>query len=699
MNKSPMLNWINAVYHVNNQTKQRAAIVLSGDFEFCSETINSIINDLPYESVMWISSEFRQAISPQKAKTQLGKECDVVVFDAYNEFDLDAFGAVSGTVKAGGMLFLLIPDEKNKESYLKKSRFFNRAWSLMSDHENVYVLQENRDLPELQPSKNITGLLEEIAPPYRTVEQEQAVQAIVSSVIEKNKTAIVLSSDRGRGKSSALGIASGLLLHQPINKIIVTAPRLTNSDPVFYHANKFCTAAKQSRSKIIYKDASLEFMAPDALLETKPVADALFVDEASAIPLSMLERMLDLFPQIVFATTIHGYEGTGRGFALKFNKILDTRSPGWQNYELETPVRWIKNDPVEKWIDSMLCLNAELECVDELKDFDVNECHVNCIDRDDLIKNDSKLVSLFALLVYAHYRTKPSDLAYMLDSDSIRIYTLELNNKILAAALISQEGGFDEELSSEVYQGVRRPQGHLLAQTLSFHAGIESAASLNYARVMRIAVHPELQRRGLGSYLLRQLIDREQASGIAAIGASFGATVELMHFWTKLGFETVRMGFTKDHASGTHSAVMLKVLNQAGEDVFVESRSKFRSYIKDWLSDPLIDVSSDMKQCLENDYIDNGVNLSDYEWKDIKSFAYTHRGYEACMSPLIKLVNKYCMLIHTLDELHQTIIYSKIKNMKSWPDVVKESGVTGKSQAIECLKQAVQSLLKNINSI
>ena len=699
MNKSLLLSWINDVYHINNQTRQRAAIVLSGDFEFCSETVNYIIEELSYESVVWISNEIQQSISPQKAKTQLGKECDVVVFDAYNEFDIDAFGVVSGIVKAGGMLFLLMPDERSRESYFNKSRFFNRAWSFINNHQNVYVLKNMNDLPQIQSYKNITSSSAYVAPPYRTMEQQQAVQAIVSGVIEKSKTAIVLGSDRGRGKSSALGIASGLLLQKSNNKIIITAPRLTNSGPAFYHANKVCAGAEQSRSKIVYKDASLEFMAPDALLEVRPKANVLFVDEASAIPLSMLEKMLDLYPQIVFATTIHGYEGTGRGFALKFNKVLDSKAPGWQSCALETPVRWIKNDPVEKWVDNMLCLNAELERVDELEDFDVNECHVNCINRDELMNNDKKLVSLFALLVYAHYRTKPSDLAYMLDSDSIRIYTLELNHKILAAALISEEGGFDEKLSSDVYQGVRRPQGHLLAQTLCFHAGIETAAQLNYARVMRIAVHPELQMQGLGSYLLRQIIDREQASGMAAIGSSFGATAELINFWTKLGFETVRMGFTKDHASGTHSAVMLKVLNKAGENVFFESRSKFRSYIKNWLLDPLSDVSLNVKRILENDYIDNGEELTDYEYRDIKSFAYTHRGYEACMSPLIKFVNKYDVLISDLDELHQLVIFLKIKQRKPWPDVVKESGVSGKSQAVDYLRKAVQSLLEKTNPI
>ncbi|MEC9482766.1 MAG: tRNA(Met) cytidine acetyltransferase TmcA domain-containing protein, partial [Halomonas sp.] len=48
-----------------------------------------------------------------KARTQLGGEHDLVVFDAVSPqagFDPDAFGAISGTLRAGGLLVLLTPD-------------------------------------------------------------------------------------------------------------------------------------------------------------------------------------------------------------------------------------------------------------------------------------------------------------------------------------------------------------------------------------------------------------------------------------------------------------------------------------------------------------------------------------------------------------------------------------------------------------
>ncbi|MDH5767206.1 MAG: GNAT family N-acetyltransferase, partial [Gammaproteobacteria bacterium] len=472
----------------------------------------------------------------------------------------------------------------------------------------------------------------------------------------------------------------------------ITAPRLAIAEPVFFHAQRIASQAEVNRNQINWNDSWLKFMAPDALINEQPVAEVLLVDEAAAIPVSLLEKLLEIYSTVVFATTVHGYEGTGRGFSLKFNKILDRHKPGWQQLYMTTPVRWSEGDPLEQWVDRVLCLDADICDLHEIETIKPEKCEIKLLNRDTLINDEAKLSSLFALLVYAHYRTQPSDFRYLLDSPDVRVYSLEYNQSIIAVALINQEGGFDVDLSTEIYKGSRRPKGNLLAQTLTFHAGCEIAATFNYARIMRIAVHPEIQLRGLGTYFLGRVIEHEQDK-VDAIGVSFGATVELIRFWKKSGFEIVRMGFTRDHVSATHSSVMLKPVTKNGEKVFNNVRDKFQRYLPAWLVEPLSGCSSEIKDLLNDEIINDDGKLSEDDWKEINSFIKTNRGYETCMWPIIKLVNNYRYKLSNLDEISQNVIQTKILNAMNWKETVKICHLSGKTEGVMKLRNAIERMM------
>ncbi len=74
-------------------------------------------------------------------------------------------------------------------------------------------------------------------------------------------------------------------------------------------------------------------MAPDALLASKEKAAWLIVDEAAAIPAPLLRQLVSRFPRTLLTTTVQGYEGTGRGFLLKFCASL----PHLQSFTLSAP--------------------------------------------------------------------------------------------------------------------------------------------------------------------------------------------------------------------------------------------------------------------------------------------------------------------------------------------------------------------------
>ncbi|MDH5483989.1 MAG: GNAT family N-acetyltransferase [Gammaproteobacteria bacterium] len=687
-----MTGWGRALAQLASAEFCRLAVIVVGDDPYCRETAEKILSGSESNEVLWVSDTIAGALSPARSRTQLGQEYDGLVFDATSNFDIDAFGAVTGTLRGGGLLILLMPSSMQHGAALK-SRFQKRLLPLLKNDTGIFLVQQYKPLANIPKSLHLnTNQRANCDAPFRTLEQQQLVQLIESVAIEQRHQPIVVISDRGRGKSSALGLAAGRLLSKQINNIIVTAPRLSISAPVFKHAQQVLPDARPGRGRLDWKQGCLKFVAPDALLLERPAADLLLVDEAAAIALPLLEQLLHAYPDIVFATTIHGYEGTGRGFALKFNKTLDRNLNQWHAFSMRAPVRWIENDPLEIWVDKLLCLDAELAAVPTTDAIDLDECKVVLINRDELIADAKKLSSLFALLVYAHYRTRPSDLKQLLDDERIRVYTLEYKQQVLAALLVNEEGGIDEPLCAEIYRGERRPNGHMLAQTLTFHAGSPDAATLNYARIMRIAVHPELHNRGMGSLLLRRVIECEQER-VDAIGTSFGATTELIPFWYKAGFKTVRIGFTRDHASGTHSAIMLLPCSRGGEKVFNELRQRFQFSLSSWLSGPLLTMPSDVRDLIRDEQLEDVQLLSELDWQDIKSFATTGRGYEACMWPLKKLLINYPQVVDKLNPQSQLVIKGRIQDGLDWAVIAGLCGLKGRAAVIACLRGAVVEFL------
>jgi tRNA(Met) cytidine acetyltransferase len=142
---------------------------------------------------------------------------------------------------------------------------------------------------------------------------------------------------------------------------------------------------------------------------------------------------------------------------------------------------------------------------------------------------------------------------------------LEQGETILAVALLSREGGLDAALTAAIHAGTRRPHGHPIPQTLTFHAGMAGAAELVCERVMRIAVQPSLQGQGLGKQLLEKLVSHAGDSCADYIGVSYAMTPELLRFWERAGFVLARVGHRKDTASGSRSAVQIRGLTAAGQ--------------------------------------------------------------------------------------------------------------------------------------
>ena len=644
----------------------RQLLVLSGEQASCQAYSKELTKNLVKKAHSLILDD------TSTASRYLGHEFDAVVFNTFEIFDPNALGIISGTIRAGGYLILLKP-----LSWGKESLFLQRFETLLSDNDSVKFLDVNKAADALSiPQPTI------ITSDFVSKDQQLAVEAIVKVVKGHRRRPLVITADRGRGKSAALGLASAELLQEGVSNIIITAPSKKMAEVIFKHA------------KNNFPQATLSFVSPDDLQQSKPKADLVLVDEAGAIPISLLENFVKHYSRIVFATTLHGYEGCGRGFTLKFFKTLDSIAPQWKHCKLQTPIRYPENDPLEKFIFKSLLLNAEPVKADFIKQTKLADCYVELLDKQALLKDEVLLKSVFGLLVNAHYQTKPSDLKLLLDDHALTIHVLFTEQKqVIAVVLMIKEGGITAELASQIFNGQRRIKGHLVAQALAANAGSEFAPCLMGERVSRIAVHPQLQNKGFGSYLLTTVCNRSKADYVST---SYGASLELVNFWNKQGFDSVYLGMKRDASSGMHSLIMLKGINKKGLELVEATQLRFAKNYAQLLAESFKRLESELALFLLADLNTALFNaLSVQEKKELAAFAYQQRGYENTLSSIWNFTLKNLPKGQLrLTSIENKVLMLKVLQKRSWQASKDKSGLSGKKEVLQVLREAVAKLIE-----
>jgi tRNA(Met) cytidine acetyltransferase len=157
-----------------------------------------------------------------------------------NEFDVDAFAALSGTIVSGGVLVLLI--SPNQLQHAQENDYFLQRFMQQLTREHCYVIKQSDTLlPDLNAviktavpktgTRNAQAAVEfgDInSLPYGCITQEQvsAVEVMLKVLSGHRNRPLVLTADRGRGKSTALALAACQMLKnatQPL-KILISAP-------------------------------------------------------------------------------------------------------------------------------------------------------------------------------------------------------------------------------------------------------------------------------------------------------------------------------------------------------------------------------------------------------------------------------------------------------------------------------------------
>ncbi|HCI6186977.1 TPA: tRNA(Met) cytidine acetyltransferase, partial [Klebsiella variicola subsp. variicola] len=426
----------------------------------------------------------------------------------------------------------------------------------------------------------------------------QAEQALILEQLLRLPPGIAaVTAERGRGKSAL----AGMLLRQLGGEAIVTAPTRSAVEVLASFAGE-----------------AFRFMAPDALLASQETAAWLIVDEAASIPAPLLRQLVSRFPRTLLTTTVQGYEGTGRGFLLKFCASL----PRLQSFSLSAPIRWAAGCPLESAIRQLLIFNDEA-----FRDAPTGEVVLEAVNQSCWQSQPALPEAMYQLLSGAHYRTSPLDLRRMMDAPGQAFRCARASGAVAGALWLVAEGGLSPELSRAVWAGFRRPRGNLVAQSLAAHGGSPLAATLSGLRVSRIAVHPARQRDGLGQKMIASIA--ADAAGYDYLSVSFGYTPELWRFWQRCGFILVRLGTHREASSGCYTAMALFPLTAAGHQL---AQREAQRLLRDeyWLR-PWRDESAPLPAVAD-------AMLSDEDWLEAASFAFAHRPLAAALGCLNRLL-------------------------------------------------------------
>ncbi len=174
---------------------------------------------------------------------------------------------------------------------------------------------------------------------------------------------------RGRGRPRAREIqrrrAGCRNLAAADRDVLVTGPQYRSAAEVFVRAAHLLEAfGVDFRATFVRPPAvdvagagCVRYAPPDEAASLPDGPDVVIVDEAAALPVRRLEQFLDA-PAVTFATTVHGYEGAGRGFSVRFRDRLAESDLAVTDVSMTTPIRYSDADPVEVWAFRSLLLDA-----------------------------------------------------------------------------------------------------------------------------------------------------------------------------------------------------------------------------------------------------------------------------------------------------------------------------------------------------
>lgn len=610
----------------------------------------------------WIKVHDPEYIPYREGGRILGRTCDMLILQDFEALTPNMAVTCMETVRGGGLIVLLLDREKSLSQLISRPTdlhtelgrnvdciFNRRFFKLLVRAECCVFLDQKIKVMDITPKMELdppAGAADMHGPSTmavcspsldndilvsdsaaklalagllrlcKTADQRSVLESCMQTIDSNERAVVPITASRGRGKSASLGLAAAYAAHSGMSSILVSALHIENVQTLFdfavtgllnlgyqkirdFKVVYSFSGKKRGVSQIYFPKTrqSIRYHHPLEGLKEHPAM--LIVDEAASVPLNYLKELLAV-GLVFMASTVGGYEGTGRAFKLKLDEYLSTDANGGfraprsgAGLELQEPIRYAVGDPVEKWLNAVLFLDASVR---PLRENPLpSDCKLYYINKPGLFCGNTEtehiLSELFALFAAAHYRNSPNDLQILADACNHEVFALlSPGGRILCALQIAFEGLLEKTAAAK--------EGNLIPWVINENFHDEAFLRALGARVVRIAVHPHVFSAGYGSAALSSLtaalrngkepvaagtqgkgfIDTGSASVIFNliesvlfpkaewVGSSFGLTEKLHGFWRKNGFLPVGIKQAASKATGCYSAIVLRGLRGHGED-------------------------------------------------------------------------------------------------------------------------------------
>lgn len=356
--KKPNILWcykkeLDLSSHQKKNLNKKGQNDMKGDYSKDNSEVNS------FSQFINFNKDVIKQIKYDESQKILGKTFDILILQDFEAITPNLLCRTIETVSGGGMIIFLFKGLKNlKQIYgiymdfynkIKTSNFkevdarFNQRFlkSLIKDNKNFLAIDDemnvleiskeplvinaitdtnlketDRDLAlnalkkDLINKKPIGSLVENCL----TLDQAKCVMQMVDSISEKsNKTTFAIFSGRGRGKSSAMGIAVGSAFIFGYSSIYVTAPSPENLQTFFEFVVKSIEKLGYVKKRdyeillgqegdtknlitniTIFKNhkQTIKYFDPMTDVNVLSNCELLVIDEAAAIPLNTVKKLM-----------------------------------------------------------------------------------------------------------------------------------------------------------------------------------------------------------------------------------------------------------------------------------------------------------------------------------------------------------------------------------------------------------------------